>query len=83
MTLVEPDLDLNEATTQDPDEVAHIVIPKAAWTEAIVMGTPVEALCGYVWVPSREAKDLPVCEGCKWVYDQMRAAQGKPPGDWG
>jgi hypothetical protein len=41
--------------------------------EARVMGTPVEALCGHVWVPSRDPKVLPLCEECKNVYEMYKA----------
>ena len=37
------------------------------------MGTPVEALCGFVWVPSRDPKQLPVCEKCKGIYEMYKA----------
>ena len=52
--------------------------------EARVMGTPVEALCGHVWVPSRDPKQLPVCEECKNVYEMYRAFNDRlrdTPGD--
>ncbi len=41
--------------------------------EARIMGTPLEALCGFVWVPSRDPKQLPLCEKCKAVYEMYRA----------
>ena len=37
--------------------------------EARIYGTPIEALCGHVWVPSRDPKQLPVCQKCKEIYD--------------
>ena len=40
------------------------------------MGTPVEALCGYVWVPSRDPKSLPICEECKSIYEMYRSFHG-------
>ena len=36
-------------------------------------GHPIEALCGFVWVPSRDPKQLPVCEKCKGVYEMYKA----------
>lgn len=56
----DPDLQQGE-----PKE-AHIV-RKASATEAYVLGTPLEALCGKVFVPSRDPKSLPVCELCKEI----------------
>jgi hypothetical protein len=38
-------------------------------TEAMVTGTPVVALCGKVWVPSRDPKRFPVCPECQRLYD--------------
>ena len=38
-------------------------------TEATVLGTPVVALCGKVWVPSRDPKKYPVCPECQRLYD--------------
>jgi hypothetical protein len=41
--------------------------------EARIYGTPLEALCGHVWVPSRDPKTLPLCEKCKSIYELYRA----------
>lgn len=41
--------------------------------EARIYGTPLEALCGHVWVPSRDPKQLPLCEACKEIYEVYRA----------
>ena len=38
-------------------------------TEAMVTGTPVVALCGKVWVPSRDPKKYPVCPECKRLFE--------------
>lgn len=73
--------------TSDTEEVlqtgeptaAHIVKVEpgenaaAKVLEARIMGTPVEALCGHVWVPSRDPKQLPLCEKCKGIYEMYRA----------
>ena len=73
------DLDPEELTETSEPTAAHIVKTKrgenaaAVVLEARVMGTPVEALCGFVWVPSRDPKQLPVCEECKSVYGVYRA----------
>lgn len=40
--------------------------------EARIMGTPLEALCGHVWVPSRDPKQLPLCQECREIYDMYR-----------
>ncbi|MFM2182631.1 MAG: hypothetical protein RJB61_925 [Actinomycetota bacterium] len=41
--------------------------------EARINGTPIEALCGHVWVPSRDPKQLPLCQECKAIYEMYRA----------
>ncbi|MGH9070168.1 MAG: DUF3039 domain-containing protein [Acidimicrobiales bacterium] len=51
----------------DHDRMAHIVVPASAVTEAIVTGKPCTALCGKVWVPTRDPKRYPVCATCKEV----------------
>jgi tRNA(Ile2) C34 agmatinyltransferase TiaS len=58
--------------------VAHIVkvapgeSAAAKVLQARIEGTPVEALCGHVWVPARDPKQLPVCQACKEIYDMFR-----------
>lgn len=37
--------------------------------EARVNGTPVTALCGYVWVPSRDPQKHPVCQKCLEIFE--------------
>jgi hypothetical protein len=37
--------------------------------EAMINGTPVRALCGKVWVPSRDPSRFPVCPECKELYE--------------
>ena len=73
----EPLLD-QELETAEPI-VAHIVKTEpgesaaAKVMEARVYGTPLEALCGHVWVPSRDPKQVPMCQNCKEIYDTYRA----------
>ena len=52
----------------DHDRFSHYV-DKAKLTEALINGTPVIALCGKVWVPSRDPKRFPVCPECKRLFD--------------
>ena len=70
----DPDLDEGEG------RVAHIIhsrgVAAGKVTEAIVEGSPVEALCGKIFVPSRDPKALPVCSRCKAIKDEM---QGRTP----
>ena len=60
----------------DHERFSHYV-PKDKLTAAMVEGTPVVALCGKVWVPSRDPQRFPVCPECKEIWESMR------PGDDG
>ena len=55
----------------DHDRMAHIVYPKEKLTEALVTGTPVIALCGKVWTPSRDPERYPVCQGCIETFEAV------------
>lgn len=59
----------------DHERFSHYV-PKDKLTEAMVMGTPVVALCGKVWVPSRNPDRFPVCPECKEIWESMRDGGG-------
>jgi len=73
----EPELD-DVPQTGEP-VVAHIVKTEqgesaaAKVLEARIYGTPIEALCGHVWVPSRDPKNLPLCQACKDIYEMYRS----------
>lgn len=62
----------------DEERFSHYV-PKGKLTEAMVNGTPVVALCGKVWVPTRNPERFPVCPLCKDIYDKMRPGKDKGP----
>ncbi len=55
----------------DHERFSHYV-EKEKLTEAMVMGTPVVALCGKVWVPSRDPEKYPVCPECKDAWEQLK-----------
>lgn len=40
-------------------------------TEGYVMGTPVEALCGKVFVPHRDPEKYPLCPMCKDLLESL------------
>lgn len=52
-------------------------------TDAMVNGTPVIALCGKVWVPSRDPKKYPVCPQCKEIWAKLRKGDGDSGGGSG
>ena len=55
----------------DHERFSHYV-PKDKLMEAMVNGTPVIALCGKVWVPSRDPQKFPVCPDCKDIWENMQ-----------
>jgi len=72
---------VNVTTDQgDHDRFAHYIADAepgraaAMVTEAIIEGTPLQALCGKVWIPSRDAKRYPVCPTCKELKDAILGA---------
>lgn len=73
---VQPDTDIIPETGEPV--VAHIVKTEpgenaaAKVLEARINGTPVEALCGHVWVPSRDPKQVPMCGKCRDIYETYR-----------
>lgn len=69
------------SSTGDPARSAHIVLvpphlkpafpsPQAYVLAARINGTPIEALCGFTWVPSQNPENLPVCTRCVEIYQQ-------------
>lgn len=67
-----------EVEPGDRDRYSHYV-DKNKMMRAAINGTPVVALCGKIWVPSRDPKRYPVCPTCKEIYEAMR--RGENPGD--
>ncbi len=65
----------------DHEKFSHYV-PKDELTEAMIMGHPVVALCGKVWVPSRDPERFPVCPECKDIWESLNDGdEGDPSGD--
>ena len=54
----------------DHERFSHYA-PKDKVTEALVMGTPVTALCGKTWVPTRSPEKYPVCPECKEIWESL------------
>lgn len=77
-TLIRPSLG---KTGAGKPERAHLVGAQggmsgaAAVTNAMVYGTEITALCGYRWVPTRDAEGLKVCEECTVVMSQKKSGQ--------
>jgi hypothetical protein len=39
--------------------------------ESFVEGKPAVALCGKIWVPTRDGKKFPVCKVCKEIFETL------------
>ena len=63
---------------REEERFSHYV-PKGKLMEAMVNGTPVVALCGKVWVPSRNPERFPVCPTCKEIWESMKPGKDKGP----
>ena len=76
--LEDTSLDERTQTTDngDHERLSHYV-PKDKLMEAMVNGTPVVALCGKVWVPSRDPQKFPVCPECKEIWESMREGESE------
>lgn len=59
-----------EQTPGDGDRFAHFVRQDKV-DASMMSGQPVVALCGKVWIPTRSAKNYPVCPKCKALYEEM------------
>lgn len=55
----------------DHDRFAHYT-RRADANRAYIEGTPVRALCGKVWVPSRDPSRYPVCPECAKIRERLR-----------
>jgi hypothetical protein len=77
----DPELDHGEPV------VAHIVRKDkgsdiaAIILEARITGTPLEALCGAIFVPQRDPRRVPPCDKCREIYDLYRGVNDKLPED--
>jgi hypothetical protein len=64
---VRPDLSFGDG---DHERFAHYV-DKDKIVDSAVLGSAVVAICGKVWVPSRDPKKFPVCPECKEIYESL------------
>ena len=53
-----------DSVTESNDEVAHIG-KRDEVCESYVTGEPIVALCGEVFIPTRDPSGMDVCEACK------------------
>lgn len=55
----------------DHERFSHYV-KKDRIVQSAVMGSAVVALCGKVWVPSRDPQKFPVCPDCQKIYEKLK-----------
>jgi hypothetical protein len=84
-TITKPSVSIDPQTQNiepgDHERYSHYV-RKDKVVESAVMGNPVVALCGKVWIPNRDPEKFPVCPECKEIYEQMRNnEEGSGSGD--
>ena len=77
-TLLERELQEN-LEPGDHERYSHYV-RKEKIVESAVLGNPVTALCGKIWVPGRDPQKFPVRPTCKEIYQGLRP---EPPADNG
>lgn len=84
-TISKPSISIDPQTQNiepgDHERYSHYV-RKDKVVESAVMGNPVVALCGKVWIPNRDPEKFPVCPECKEIYEEMkRNEDGSGSGD--
>jgi hypothetical protein len=57
----------------DQDKFSHYS-KKDDIAKAYIDGVPIIALCGKVWIPTRDPEKFPVCPQCKDIFDNTKWA---------
>ena len=77
---------LDEQDAPDKGDLAHYVMSPddnesnhAYVMRARIEGFPVEALCGYVWVPNKQASRLLICAECEEISRNYDPGDGSDP----
>lgn len=64
--------ELLQEQSQDIDEGRYAHYAEAgSVTEGYVLGKPVVAICGEIFIPSRDPKKYPVCPACKKIVEAL------------
>jgi len=64
------DLSTLDLDLEGPNKFAHYA-EKVSVTEGYVLGTPVLAVCGKLFIPSRDPKKFPLCPICKKISEAL------------
>ena len=54
----------------DHDKMSHYV-RKEDLLEGLVSGVPIMALCGKIWIPTRDGSKFPVCQTCEELIKNL------------
>ena len=79
MTDLQHDLRTGVVEPGDHEKFSHLVPGKNGVSGrelvmmAMVEGTPVTALCGHRWIPSRDPERFPLCPTCKEIARELGA----------
>ena len=68
-------LEKEQVEDGDHERFAHYV-RKDKIVESAVLGAPVVALCGQVWVPNRDPGKFPVCPECREIFEGLPQGGG-------
>ena len=69
--LTDTDSQADVRTDGDDSEIFSHYAEKDAIVEAVVLGIPIVALCGKIWIPSRDPDKYPICPKCKMLHDAL------------
>lgn len=79
MTITEVIPQISDPALDDEDPIFSHYIERdeketagARVLRASVEGTPLVAICGYTWVPSRNPENHPVCPKCMELVDMAK-----------
>lgn len=65
-------LEHTQLTAGDEEPILTHYAKKSDITRAMVEGTPITALCGKVWIPSRDPEKYPLCPACKRALGKLK-----------
>jgi hypothetical protein len=62
--------DVRTTEPGDHERLSHYYDKRVySLVDAMLAGTPITALCGKVWVPTRDPEKFPVCPECQAIVD--------------
>ena len=70
-TAVRPEVAPPVLDDGDHEKFTHVVGNAASVTEAYITGTPLQALCGKQWVPTRDPANYEICPTCKEILAEL------------